>query len=157
MKAGYPRVKVTFTIDENGMLKVDAFEDRSKQKAQIEINPVIGLSHTEMNNIIEASINCAMDDFQVRMIVELRNKAERIIVATERTYDKAYRLMEAKKVDEIKVWIKKAKDALKRSEKDQEILEKIVNTLGDLTLPLADLLFSDATREALVGKEASTV
>lgn len=157
MKAGYPRVKVTFHIDENGMLKVNAFEERSEQKAHIEINPVIGLSHKEMNNIIKASIDCAMDDFQLRMIVELRNKAERIIVATERTYDKAYRLMEAEAVEEIKVWIQKAKDALKRGEKDQAILEKIVNTLGDLTLPLADLLFSDATKQALVGKETSAV
>ncbi|PCJ18079.1 MAG: hypothetical protein COB02_05910 [Candidatus Cloacimonadota bacterium] len=157
MKAGYPRVKVTFHIDENGMLKVDAFEERSGQKAQIEINPVIGLSHAEMNNVIKASIDCAMDDFQLRMIVELRNKAERIIVATERTYDKAYRLMEKSDVDEIKVWVKKAKDALKRHEKDQAILEKVVNTLGDLTLPLADLLFSDATKQALVGKETTAI
>ena len=50
-----------------------------------------------------------MDDFQLRMVVELRNKAERIVVATERVYDRAYKLMSREHVDEIKVWVAKAK------------------------------------------------
>ena len=157
MPAGLPKLKVTFTVDENGMLRVDAFEDRSSQKASIEIAPTIGLSHTEMERIVEDSIENAMDDFQLRMVVELRNKAERIVVATERVYDKAYKLMSREHVDEIKVWVAKAKDALKRGEKNQAALEEIVDHLGDLTRPLADLLFNQATQEALVGKTVSDV
>lgn len=110
-----------------------------------------------MNRIIEDSIENAMDDFQLRMVVELRNKAERVVVATERSYEKAYQLMEKEEVEEIKVWVEKAKAALARGEKDQEVLEEIVEKLGDLTRPLADLLFNQATREALVGKTVQDV
>ena len=157
MPAGLPKLRVTFTVDENGMLRVDAFEERSSHQASIEIAPSIGLSKSEMERIVEDSIENAMDDFQLRMVVELRNKAERIVVATERIYDKAYMLMDKEYVDEIKVWVGKAKEALGRGEKDQIILEEIVNHLGDLTRPLADLLFNQATKEALVGKTVADV
>lgn len=157
MPAGLPKLRVTFTVDENGMLRVDAFEERSSHQASIEIAPSIGLSKSEMDRIVEDSIENAMDDFQLRMVVELRNKAERIVVATERIYDKAYMLMDKDYVDEIKVWVAKAKDALERGEKDQAVLEEIVNHLGDLTRPLADLLFNQATKEALVGKTVADV
>lgn len=157
MPAGLPKLHVTFQVDENGMLTVSADEERSGQKATIEIAPTIGLSQDEMNRIIEDSIENAMDDFQLRMVVELRNKAERVVVATERSYEKAYQLMEKEEVEEIKVWVEKAKAALTRGEKDQEVLEEIVEKLGDLTRPLADLLFNQATREALVGKTVQDV
>lgn len=157
MPAGLPKLHVTFQVDENGMLTVSADEERSGQKATIEIAPTIGLSQDEMNRIIEDSIENAMDDFQLRMVVELRNKAERVVVATERSYEKAYQLMEKEEVEEIKVWVEKAKAALARGEKDQEVLEEIVEKLGDLTRPLADLLFNQATREALVGKTVQDV
>ena len=157
MPAGLPKLRVTFTVDENGMLRVDAFEERSSHKASIEIAPTIGLSQTEMERIVEDSIENAMDDFQLRMVVELRNKAERIVVATERVYDRAYKLMSREHVDEIKVWVAKAKEALQRGEKNQAVLEEIVDHLGDLTRPLADLLFNQATTEALVGKTVADV
>lgn len=157
MPAGLPKLRVTFTVDENGMLRVDAFEERSSQQASIEVAPSIGLSQTEMERIVEDSIENAMDDFQLRMVVELRNKAERIVVATERVYDKAYRLMDKEHVDEIKVWVAEAKNALQRGEKEQSVLEEIVDRLGDLTRPLADLLFNQATKEALVGKTVADV
>ncbi len=157
MPAGLPRLGVTFMVDENGMLRVRAREERSGKEASIEINPSIGLSQDEMNRIVSQSIENAMDDFQLRMIVELRNKAERIIVATERSYEKAYSLMEKEQVEEIQLWVGKTRDALQRSERDSETLETLVNKLGDLTRPLADLLFNQATHEALVGKDISEV
>ena len=119
--------------------------------------PGIGLSEDQMNQIVHESIENALDDFSVRMIVELRNKAERIIVATERIYDQAYELMEREEVDEIKVWVNKTKAALERGEKEQPVLEELVNTLGDLTRPLADKLFNKATNDALVGMTVAEV
>jgi molecular chaperone DnaK len=157
MPAGLPRLGVNFMVDENGMLRVKAREERSGKEASVEINPSIGLSREEMNRIVSESIDNAMDDFQLRMLVELRNKAERIIVATERSYEKAFILMEKEKVEEIQLWVEKTRAALKRNERDTEVLEQLVNTLGDLTRPLADLLFNQATHEALIGKDVSEV
>ncbi len=157
MPAGLPKLKVTFSVDENGMLSVSALEERSNHRASIEICPSIGLSEEQVDQILEDSLEHAMDDFEVRMIVELRNKAERILVAAERVWPKAQTLMAKAELEEIREALDATRDALNRRERDKDMLEGIVDRVGDLTRPLADLIFTKATEEALVGKNVTEV
>ena len=157
MPAGLPKLAVTFTIDANGMLRVEATEERSGKSAFVELAPSIGLSLEEMERVVEDSIEYAMDDFELRMIVETRNKAERILVALDRTIDRARNLMDAENMEKILSSAKKTRMLLDSRSKDKQSLEAAVEELGDLTRPLADLIFNDATREALVGKAVKDV
>ncbi|MBT3784798.1 Fe-S protein assembly chaperone HscA, partial [bacterium] len=136
MPAGLPKLSVNFTIDENGMLKVHAHEERSGKAASVEIAPSIGLSKEEMDRIVEDSIENAMDDFELRMIVELRNKAERILVALDRTLDRARDLMEKPQIEEILVCAAETRELLLKRERNKEVLERVIDRLGDLTRPL---------------------
>ena len=147
----------SFTVDANGMLRVEASEERSGKSAFVELAPSIGLSREEMERVVEDSIENAMDDFELRMIVELRNKAERILVALDRTIDRARHLMDDEDLEKILSSARKTRMLLENRSKDKEILEAAVEELGDLTRPLADLIFNDATREALVGKAVKDV
>ena len=157
MPAGLPKLAVSFTVDANGMLRVEASEERSGKSAFVELAPSIGLSREEMERVVEDSIENAMDDFELRMIVELRNKAERILVALDRTIDRARHLMDDEDLEKILSSARKTRMLLENRSKDKEILEAAVEELGDLTRPLADLIFNDATREALVGKAVKDV
>jgi len=157
MPAGLPKLAVTFTIDENGMLRVDAKEQRSGKSASVELAPSVGLSREEMDRVVQDSIENAMDDFELRMIVELRNKAERILVALDRTMDRVRKLMSTDEIDKVLFCAAKTRELLENRERDKEKLEKVVEELGDLTRPMADLIFNDATRDALVGKTVGDV
>jgi molecular chaperone DnaK (HSP70) len=157
MPAGLPRLQVSFTVDENGVLSVKAMETRSSQSASVEVFPSIGLSLDAVDKIVEESIDHAMDDFDVRMLVELRNKAERIIVATDRVWVKAQSLMSNKDIHELETALNETKMALKRGEKDKEKMQNLVDRLGDLTRPLADKIFTSATEDVLVGKSVAEI
>lgn len=157
MPAGLPRLQVSFTVDENGVLSVKAMETRSSQSASVEVFPSIGLSLDAVDKIVEESIDHAMDDFDVRMLVELRNKAERIIVATDRVWIKAQSLMSNKDIHQLETALNETKMALKRGEKDKEKMQNLVDRLGDLTRPLADKIFTSATEDVLVGKSVAEI
>jgi len=157
MPAGLPRLQVSFTVDENGVLSVKALETRSSQSASVEIFPSIGLSMEAVDKIVEESIDHAMDDFELRMLVELRNKAERIIVATDRVWQKAQSLMDKEEITDLEKTLNETKAALRRGEKDKELMQNLVDRLGDLTRPLADKIFTSATEDVLVGKSVAEI
>ena len=78
MKAGFPLVEVSFKVDSNGLLTVSAFEKRSGTEAQIEVIPSHGLTQMEIDAIMEASFEHAVDDFNRRQLIEFQQSAERV-------------------------------------------------------------------------------
>lgn len=154
LPAGLPRLQVTFLVDENGILTAQATEQRTGAFAQIEVNPTIGLSRTEMNRVIEESIYAALDDFAARNIVELRNKIQRVQAAAEQNLMIAKEHYTKEQYQNLLTCLAEAGDVLQMASRDVERLKLVAERLGDLTRPLADMLLSKATKEALIGKGA---
>ena len=84
MPAGLPRVEVMFLVDADGVLTVSAKEQRSGAEASIDVVPSHGLTRDEVKGIIRESIVKAKEDFALRELVELRNKAHNLVVGTRR-------------------------------------------------------------------------
>ncbi len=55
MPAGMPKIEVTFLIDANGILQVQARELRTGKAASIEVKPTYGLSESEVARMVEDS------------------------------------------------------------------------------------------------------
>src|SRR5437762_1964463 len=55
MPAGMPKIEVTFLIDANGILQVQAKEQRTGKAASIEVKPTYGLSEGAVGRMVEAS------------------------------------------------------------------------------------------------------
>ncbi len=83
--AGLARVEVKFLIDANGILQVAARDLRTGQEHSIEVQPSYGLNDTEVERMLEESIEFAEQDFSERQLIEARNEADTILKATERT------------------------------------------------------------------------
>ena len=81
MVAGVARIRVTFAVDADGLLQVEAREQTSGVSASIEVKPSYGLTDGEITGMLQASIDHAKDDMQVRRLVEERVDAERVIEA----------------------------------------------------------------------------
>ena len=79
MKAGLPLVEVTFRVDANGILSVSALEKRSQTDASIEVIPFHGLTQQEIDDLLEASYEHAIEDFNARQLIEFRQTAERVL------------------------------------------------------------------------------
>jgi len=72
MPAGIPKVVVTFHVDANGILRVAAVEERSKQCASIQIVPNHGLSRDEVERMELESYKHARSDMTIHRVIDLR-------------------------------------------------------------------------------------
>ena len=81
MVAGVARIRVTFTVDADGLLSVSAREISSNVEAHIAVKPSYGLSEDEITNMLKASFNSAEADKSARMLTEARVSAGAIISA----------------------------------------------------------------------------
>src|SRR5213592_281991 len=94
MPAGMPKIEVTFLIDANGILQVQAKEQRSGKAASIEVKPTYGLSETEVEQMIEDSFTYAEADVETRLLIETRNEADTVLTHVDRALRQAGPLLE---------------------------------------------------------------
>jgi molecular chaperone DnaK len=81
---GTPQIAVTFDIDANGILHVSAKEQSTGKEQQVVIEPVSGLSQTEIERMVREAEQHASDDAQRREEAELRNRADNLAYAAEK-------------------------------------------------------------------------
>jgi molecular chaperone HscA len=82
MTAGMARLKVTFTVDADGILSVSAREEHTGQEASIRVKPSYGLSDDEVERMLRESFEHAEDDMGARLLHVERVEADRILHAT---------------------------------------------------------------------------
>ena len=82
MAAGAARIRVTFTIDADGLLSVSAKEQVSGVEAKIDVKPAYGLSDDQIAQMLQDGFATAQQDMQARALVEARVDADRLLVAT---------------------------------------------------------------------------
>jgi len=80
--AGMARLKVTFTVDADGILSVAAREENTGQEASIRVKPSYGLTDDEVERMIRDSFDHADDDMGARLLTVERVEADRILGAT---------------------------------------------------------------------------
>ena len=83
MAAGAARIRVTFTIDADGLLSVSAREQLSGVEATIAVKPSYGLSDDDIARMLQDSFSTAKQDMQARALVEARLDADRLLLATQ--------------------------------------------------------------------------
>jgi Fe-S protein assembly chaperone HscA len=147
MPAGIPRIEVTFLIDANGILNVAAKELRSGTQASVEVRPTYGLTETEVERMIDESLQFAEEDVRARMLIDARNEADTVLRATEKALVQGSGLVSAEEADRIQ-----AATAELRAVRDGEDIDGIraaTDRLNHETHRLAELLMDSALREAL--------
>ena len=82
MAAGAARIRVTFTIDADGLLSVTAKEQGTGVEARIDVKPSYGLSDEQITTMLQESFTTAQADMQARALVEARVDADRMVEAT---------------------------------------------------------------------------
>jgi molecular chaperone HscA len=83
MAAGAARIRVTFTVDADGLLSVNAKEQGSGVEARIDVKPSYGLSDEDIARMLQESFSTAQQDMQARALAEAQVDADRMILATQ--------------------------------------------------------------------------
>lgn len=83
MVAGAARIKVTFQVDADGLLNVTATEESTGVQSGIEVKPSYGLSDTEIETMLRASMENAREDMEARRLREQQVEADRVLEALD--------------------------------------------------------------------------
>jgi len=108
---GVPQIEVTFDIDANGILHVTAKDLGTGKQQSISIQKPGGLSDEEIDRMVKDAEAHAEEDKKRKEEVEVKNTAESLINATEKTLEEAGDVATAEqksKVEEAKEDLKKA-------------------------------------------------
>ena len=154
--AGLPRIEVRFLIDANGILQVAAKDLRNGQQHTVEVQPSYGISDTEIERMLEESIEYAEQDFAERQVIEARTESEAILAATQKALGTP---ASATLSSEEQVAIASSVASLKESAagKDYKLIRKRIDELNQATTHLAELVMNGAVSTALEGRKLAEV
>jgi molecular chaperone HscA len=83
MAAGAAKIRVTFTVDADGLLSVAAVEQNSGVEARINVKPSYGLTDEQIATMLRESFGTAADDMAARALAEARLEADRMVIAVQ--------------------------------------------------------------------------
>src|SRR6202035_5226788 len=154
--AGLPRIEVAFLIDANGILQVGAKDTRTGEQRTIEVHPSYGISDTEIERMLEESIEYAEQDFAERQAIEARTEAEAILAATQKalTTPQAANLPPGER-ENIDAAVAALKESVSGS--DYKLMRKRIDELNNATMHLAELVMNSAVSTALRGRKLAEV
>jgi len=83
LTAGAARIRVTFTVDADGLLTVSAREDTTGTEQQVAVKPSYGLTDEEMATMLRDSLEHAREDMESRLLAEALVEARRSVLAVQ--------------------------------------------------------------------------
>lgn len=83
MAAGAAKIRVTFQVDADGLLGVEAKELTSGVESRIQVKPSYGLGDTEIAEMLKASYLNAAEDKEARALREQQVEADRLLQSLE--------------------------------------------------------------------------
>ena len=144
-----PQIEVTFDIDANGILNVTA-QDRGTGKQQaITITASSGLTKEEVERMVKEADAHAAEDAKRKQEIEIRNQADSLVYATERTLrEHGDKISEAdrKAVEEA---LNEGREALKGE--DIERIKRAQEALMKASHKLAEIMYREAQAKAQAG------
>jgi molecular chaperone DnaK (HSP70) len=161
MPAGLPRIEVRFQIDANGILSVAASELRTGIEQTIEVKPSYGLTEAEVERMLIESFEHAEADFEARLLIDARNEAESVILATEKSLrspdleEVARTELKPGELDRIKTALAALKQVMSLT--DREVIHQQTHALNHATQHLAEVMMNRSVREALAGRNVTDV
>ena len=155
MAAGAARIRVTFTVDADGLLSVSAKEQLSGVEAHIDVKPSYGLSDAQVAQMLQDGFNTAQEDMKARALVEARVDADRMLLATHSALAADGDVLSAAQRAEIDQLM----DALSQAKgsDDVAVVEAATQALAKGTEAFAAERMNRGIREALAGKNVQSI
>ena len=149
---GVPQIEVTFDIDANGIVNVQAKDKGTGKEQQIRIQASGGLSDSEIEQMVKDAESHAEDDKKRRELVEAKNQAEALVHSTE----KAVAEHGDKVGEEEKSAIEAAIAELKSAAEGDDVadIQAKSQALAQASMKLGEAMYKASQEEAEAGADA---
>ena len=156
MVAGAARIRVTFTVDADGLLNVTAREQVSGVEAQIDVKPSYGLGDDVIAKMLQDSFTTAEVDMQARALAQSRVDANRLLLATVSALNADAKLLSDAERGNVDLLITALRDTVASSQSASDI-EAATKALATGTEAFAAARMNRGIQIALAGRNISTV
>ena len=146
--AGTPQIEVTFNIDENGIVNVEAEDQGSGNKEDITIEGGAGLSDEEIERMQEEAEEHAEEDEKRRERIEARNEAEASIRRAETLLEENEEAIDEELREEIEAAIADVEETLEDEDADTEDLEAVTGELSDSLQEIGKQMYQQQAAQA---------
>ncbi len=146
--AGTPQIEVTFDIDANGIVNVNAKDLGTGKEQAITITGGTALEDDEIDRMIKDAEQHANEDAKKKELVETRNMAEGMVTSTEKMHDEN----KDKATEEEVAAITDANDKLKKLLENEDLsvddLKNGIDELAKASQSFAEKLYAEAQNDA---------
>ncbi len=146
---GLPQIEVTFDIDANGILNVSAKDKATGKSQNIIIKASSGLADDEIEKMVADAESHAEEDRKFRELVDVRNQADALIHAAEKTLADLGEKASAEERLAVENAVSDLKTALEGDEKDT--IEAKTAALGEASGGLAQKLYAEQAADSAEG------
>ncbi|MBX2926422.1 MAG: molecular chaperone DnaK [Saprospiraceae bacterium] len=151
MPAGLPKIEIHFILDADGILRVRAKELRSGVEQEVEMRSQYGISEEDMARMLIDSIQHAKEDVAARALLEARNEAQSVLIATERFLQQNEALFTPDESARITALAGDLAAAAQGTDKD--LINKAMEDLNTYSAPLAHRALEANVAQALKGSK----
>jgi molecular chaperone HscA len=155
MAAGAARIRVSFTVDADGLLSVSAKEQGSGVEARVDVKPAYGLSDEQIAAMLQDSFATAQQDMQARALVEARVDADRMVAATRSALAADADLLEPGELTSIDELISQLQASARGD--DAAAIEAATQALAKGTEAFAAMRMNRGIQQALAGRKLEDV
>lgn len=142
---GMPQIEVTFDIDANGIVQVSAKDKATGKEQQIRIQASGGLSDADIEKMIKDAETNAAEDKARRELIEIRNQADSLVHATEKSLSEHGDKISAAEKSAIESDLAALKEALQGE--DRAVIEEKISALTQSSMKMGEAIYK-ATQEA---------
>ena len=149
---GMPQVEVSFDIDANGILNVSAKDKATGKEQKIIIKASSGLTEDEIKRMVRDAESHAEEDKKFRELVDVRNKADGMIHAVERSVKDLGDKVDQGERATVESAISDLRTALKSD--DKGVIEKKTEALAQASASIAQRAY--AAQQGAAGDAGAT-
>ena len=156
MAAGAARIRVTFTVDADGLLSVSAREQASGVEATIDVKPSYGLTDEQIAAMLQESFSTAQQDMQARALAEARIDADRLLLVTSSALEADGALLQPGERAAIDKLMDELRSRAAHSDQTAAI-EAATESLAKGTEAFAARRMDQSIRQALAGRNVESL
>lgn len=155
MAAGAARIRVTFTVDADGLLGVSAREQSTGIEARVDVKPSYGLSDDQIARMLQEGFATAGEDMRTRALVEARVEADRMLMATRTALQADGDILPPAERQSIDALVQ-ALEAVREHE-DASAIDAATQALAKGTEAFAARRMNRGIQQALAGKSVQSL
>jgi molecular chaperone HscA len=155
MPAGMPKVEISFLINADGILVVNAKELRSGIEQSIEVKPQYGLTDEDVEKMLLDSMQHAKEDMDSRALTEAKTEAEQLLQTTEKFLQRNFDHLTPEEINTTSLAMQALQLSLDMN--DKNLIQTKTEELNGISRPYAERIMDEAIQKTMKGNKIDSL